>query len=127
MKKNIILKIILTIFLLTLISFICIQTVQGFDWKGQMTEFEGVQAGNSSNTVTGIMGALINIVSVIAAGIAIIMLIVMGVGYVTQGAEGKADFKKGLPTYIAGAVILFAASGILKLVQVFIDGNVNSI
>ena len=73
------------------------------------------------------MGAIINVASTIGAGVAIIMLVVIGIQYTTKGAEGKAEAKKDLTGYTIGAVILFGVSGILKLLQMFIDGNLNNI
>ena len=84
-------------------------------------------AGRAGNTVTGIMGALINLMSTIGAGVAIIMLVVIGIQYVTKGAEGKAEAKKDLNGYIIGAIIIFGVSGFLKLLQMFIDSNLNKI
>ena len=72
------------------------------------------------------MGAVINIVSIAGAGIAIIMLIWLAIRYVnTYHPADKAEIKKQLPVYITGAVILFAASSILKIIQMFVDTNIN--
>lgn len=84
-------------------------------------------AGRSGNTVRSVMGAAINIVSTVAAGVGIIMMVVLGVQYTSKGAEGKAEAKKDLTGYIIGAVLLFGASGLLKLIQMFIDANLNTI
>ena len=124
-KLNKFFKIILIIAILGIIGILLGQNVQA--WNANFSQFDNVPAGNSGNTVTNVMGAVINIVSVIAAGIAIIMFIWIGLSYIQAGPEGKADAKKELPSYITGAVILFASSGILKLLQMFIDSNVNSI
>ena len=72
------------------------------------------------------MRAVINIVSIAGAGIAIIMLIWLAIRYVnTYHPADKAEIKKQLPVYITGAVILFAASSILKIIQMFVDTNIN--
>jgi hypothetical protein len=124
MKKNKVLKIFFIIAIAGIISMLLCQCVQG--WTIDTEPFDNVSAGRTGNTVTKIVGALINIVSTISAGIAIIMLVIIGVTYVIKGPEGKAEVKKGLISYVVGAIILFAASGILKLLQVFIDGNINN-
>ena len=73
-----------------------------------------------------LLGAVINIVSIAGAGIAIIMLIWLAIRYVnTYHPADKAEIKKQLPVYITGAVILFAASSILKIIQMFVDTNIN--
>lgn len=121
--KNKILKL-----LIICILFIVFLTQTIFAWNPNWDLFDDDNfAGNASVAVTNVMGSAINIISVVGAGVAIIMLIVVGLKYITESPEGKAEVKKTLPNYITGAVILFAASGILKLVQMFIDANVNSI
>ena len=124
--KNKILKVLLIILILVVFSFIFENSIFAdgdFDFK----IFNGISAGRAGDTVTNVMGALVDIVAIIAAGVAIIMLIVIGVKYTTASASGKAEVKKDITGYVTGAVILFATSGILKLLQMFIDGNINII
>lgn len=125
MKINNILKIFVIIMILVMGSVVFCQVTEC--WTPDWGQFDNAEDGEAGNAVTNIMGAAINIISIVGAGIAIIMLIVIGIGYVTKSPEGKADAKKGLTSYIVGAVLLFATSGILKLVQMFIDENVNKI
>lgn len=94
---------------------------------GMMNAYKTPKTGNAVNTVTSVMGAVINMASIIGAGIAIIMLVVIGIQYVSKGAEGKAEAKKDLTGYVVGAIILFGISGILKILQMFVDGNLNNI
>ena len=125
MKKNKLKKIVLIIVTLCLASLIVASSVYG--WNADLDKFENKDGGRADKTASNIMGAIIHMTSVIAAGIAIIMLIVMGVKYITTGAKGKAELKKDIAGYVTGAIILFGTSGILKLVQMFIDGNLNNI
>lgn len=84
--------------------------------------------GNTSNAVYSVMGTVINIVSIAGAGIAVIMLIWLAIRYInTYHPTEKAEVKKQLPVYITGAVILFSASAILKIIQMFVEGNINNI
>ena len=102
----------------------------GWDVSGELDKISqkaGEGGGRAGNTVTNVMGAAINIVSTVAAGVAIIMLIVLGIQYTSKGAEGKAEAKKDLTGYIIGAVLLFGTSGLLKLIQMFIDANLNNV
>ena len=127
-RKNIMLKIIAIILLLLIFSFAFINN-NSFAWdletKLDAIEENSKSSGEAGNKVTKLMGATINIVSTIAAGIAIIMLTVIGIKYVSNSTEAKADAKKDLPGYVIGAVILFGVSGLLKLLQMFIDANLN--
>ena len=84
--------------------------------------------GNTSNAVYSVMGTVINIVSIAGAGIAVIMLIWLAIRYInTYHPTEKEEVKKQLPVYITGAVILFGASAILKIIQMFVEGNINNI
>ncbi len=121
MKKKIF-KIAIVMIILLLIGVF--MSSSSFGWNMNLNEFEKANAGRAGNKVTNIMGALINIVSTVGAGVAIIMLIVLGIKY-TGGPESKADAKKDLAGYIIGAVILFGVSGLLKLLQMFVDSNIN--
>ena len=122
--RNIILKIATIILLLLICNFIIINNTS-FAWdlesKLKPIDEASVSAGEAGNRVTKFMGATINIVSTIGAGISIIMLIVIGIKYVSNSAEAKADAKKDLPGYVIGAVILFGVTGLLKLLQTKIE------
>ena len=97
-----------------------------WDIEDKLEGFNNADAGQSGTTVEQVVGAVIKLVSTIGAGVAIIMLVVIGIQYVTKGAEGKAEAKKDLTGYIIGAVILFGVSGILRLLNMFIDANLNN-
>lgn len=128
MKKGMkILKFVFVILMLVIIGFSICNNALAWDIKTEMAGYNNASAGKAGKTVTNIMGALIKIVSIVGAGIAVIMLVVIGIQYVSKGAAGKAEAKKDLTGYIIGAVILFGVSGILTLLQMFIDGNLNNI
>lgn len=98
-----------------------------FAWEPDYNALEGQHAANAENKVYSVMGAVINIISVIGVGIAIVMLIWLGIRYVNMYTpEQKAEIKKQIPTYILGAVLIFSASALLKIIQVFVDGNINN-
>ena len=81
-------------------------------------------SSGASNAVTNIIGSIIYIARIIGAGVAIIMLIVLAIQYIAASPEGKAEIKKNSTIYIVGAIILFAASAILGIIQNFATGNV---
>lgn len=120
-----ILKVFVVVLLLLVVGLgICNNS---FAWDMDLSGYENAKAGRAGNTMTSVVGAIINLATTVGAGIAIIMLIVIGIQYVSKGAEGKAEAKKDLTGYIIGAVLLFGVSGILKLLQMFIDANLNDI
>ena len=73
-----------------------------------------------------ILQAILTIAQVIGVGVAVIMLIVLAIKYISAAPSDKAEIKKHMVVYIVGAVVLFAASGILEIIKRFaIMVNVN--
>ncbi len=89
-----------------------------FDGKGDKS--------GAKDSATNIIGAIINIVQVIGMGVAIIMLIVMAIKYISAAPSEKAEIKKGVTIYVVGAIVLFAASGILGIIKNFAVSNVKA-
>lgn len=127
MTKKKIFKIIIFIFVLLIIGMIISNNSFAWDIENDLTQYENADAGRAGNKITNIVGAVISLASTVGAGVAIIMLIVIGMKYVHANPAEKADAKKDLPGYVVGAVILFGVSGLLRLLQVFIDGNLNKV
>lgn len=78
---------------------------------------------NSSATKSAqnAVGAVITITRSVATGVAIIMLIVLAMKYMTAAPGDRADIKKHAVVYVVGAVVLFATSGILGIIANFAD------
>ena len=123
MKANKILKIVIVMLLLIVVGVAISNTASAAWVESTLTKVDQAASNDtkSGNTVIGVMGAIINVASTIGAGVAIIMLVVIGIQYTTKGAEGKAEAKKDLTGYTIGAVILFGVSGILKLLQITME------
>ena len=75
--------------------------------------------GNTAETAQKIAGAILAIVQVIGVSVAVIMLIVLAIKYISAAPNDKAEIKKHAVVYIVGAVVLFAASGILGIIRSF--------
>ena len=82
---------------------------------------DGSGAGDA---VTRIVGSLIFIIQIVAFAAAVIMLMFLGIKYITASPDGKAEIKKSSVQYVVGAIILFAATGILQIVRKFATGNI---
>ncbi len=91
-----------------------------------LNQFNGMtDSSGASTSVTKIIGALINIIQIIGSGVAIIMLIVLAIKYISAAPGDKADIKKHAVVYVVGAIVLFAATGILQIIKNF-STNVNA-
>ena len=53
------------------------------------------------------------------------MLIVLAIKYISAAPSDKAEIKKHAVVYVVGAIVLFAASGILQIIKNF-AGNVHA-
>ena len=141
MKLNKFAKIIVAIMMIMLITTFASQVVFAGDDPKQTTPTGTAKGYNPANANLGemfsaqdksgasqaagnIIGMIINIAQVIGTGVAIIMLIVLAIQYIAASPEGKAEIKKNSTIYIVGAIILFAASGLLGIIRKF---AVNSI
>lgn len=74
---------------------------------------------NAEKAVAGAANGILRIVQIIAMAVAIIMLIVLAIKYISSAPNDKAQIKQHAVVYVVGAVLLFGASGILGLVQNF--------
>lgn len=73
----------------------------------------------ASTSASNIIGAIINIAQVIGVGVAVIMLIVLAIKYISAAPSEKAEIKKTVVIYVTGAIVLFASSGILQIIKNF--------
>ena len=96
------------------------QVVFAADDGTSLTQFQGkTDSSGASSSAQNIIGALISIVQIIGTGVAIIMLIVLAIKYISAAPGDKADIKKHAVIYVVGAIVLFAATGILQIIKSF--------
>ena len=95
----------------------------GYAWGTQINTMAG-KPGNEAVTgaFTNISGAVITIARIICMGVAITMLVLVAIKYMTSAPGEKADIKKHAVIYVVGAVVMFASTGILGIIQKFAAG-----
>ena len=95
-------------------------TVFAYDWNSKInTQAGAADSSNVSSSVNNIAQAIITIVRVVCVGVAITMLVVLAIKYMVSAPGDRATIKKHAVVYIVGAVIMFASSGILGIIQSF--------
>lgn len=126
MKKNILLKLLITF--LMIFTFIClnIAEVQASAISNSLAgagEFiqNGVEEGKNHPTLDEtslqqLSDTLYNALLVIAIIVAVIIGLVIGIQFMTGSVAQKAKIKETLIPYIAGCVVIFGAFGIWKMV-----------
>ena len=79
----------------------------------------GQLKGNTgaATAVTHTANNVIGIVQVICYAAAVIMLVLVGVKFITASPEGKAEIKKSAIQYVIGAIIVFAAGALLGVIS----------
>ena len=95
----------------TILSAFCMVFATGPDIPS------GSKPGSGADEVTNITNMVIYVIQIIAFAAAVIMLIFVGIKFLTASPEGKAEIKKTAVIYLVGAILLFAATGILQIVR----------
>lgn len=70
----------------------------------------------SESGITNVGQKIVDIISTVGVVIAVIVLLVLGIKYMVGSASEKAEYKKTMIPYLVGAVIVFGASAIAKVV-----------
>ena len=107
--------------MVALLVVVCSATVYaGSTYSSMITTIDGKTDGSGAKTAaTNIVGAILDIAKIIAVGVALIMLVVLAIKYMSAAPGDKAEIKKHAVVYVVGAIILFAATGILGIVKNF--------
>lgn len=118
-SMKLIIAVLAMILTVSMVSMTVVNAV-GVDDSLDVTQFAGkTDKSGATGSVQNIIGALITIIQVVGSGVAIIMLIVLAIKYISAAPGDKAEIKKHAVVYVVGAVILFAATGILGIVKNF--------
>lgn len=115
MNKKV-LKIAFALLILLVVVFVTYVQASGF--VGSLEQ--NISGGSNSNlgkSINSFGGTIIGVIQVVGTGIGIIMLIYIAIKYMIAAPSEKAEFKKTATNFVIGAVVLFAASGILGLIK----------
>ena len=77
----------------------------------------GVQDGVSTDSITNITKTVLVAIRYTGSGIALIMLTYAFIKYMLSAASERAEIKINLIPFVVGAVVLFAASNIVTMLQ----------
>lgn len=118
--KKVIYILIIFIILITIFQI----NAEAYDWGAEITKQASSSGDDSVMTpVKNISGSVITIARIVCAGVAIIMLTVLAMKYMLSAPGDRATIKKHAVVYVVGAVIMFACTGILGIIQNF-AGNI---
>lgn len=74
-----------------------------------------------ATSVESAVGRILYIVQLICYAAAVILLIMLGIKFMTASPEGKAEVKKSAVIYVVGALLVFFAAVILQIIR---DSNI---
>ena len=125
MKLNIKRIIIIALMISLMITVVSV-TYAGTDGSFVVSNFKGnsVTSTTGGNAIKNIVSAVLGIVRTAGAAVAVVILMTIGAKYMIASAGDRADIKKYAVNYIIGAIILFGTSGILSIVQNFVNSSV---
>lgn len=80
-------------------------------------KLQGVVNPSGTTQLTAISGKIIGMIYVVATIVAISMLLIIGIKYITSSPDQKADLKARAVPYLIGAALIFGAANILKFIE----------
>ncbi len=111
MKIKGIMKIALVVLVIAMI-FSSISYADNFDFSA----INNQTAEDSIKTpINEAVGAVMGVIRIIATGVAIVMIAVVAMKYMMAAPGDRADMKKSSIQYVIGAIIVFGAANILKV------------
>lgn len=117
----------LIILFMSLIFNICISnaTYSGITKSLITTIQSNTDKTGAKDKVSTAITTIITIIRIVGVCIAIVMLLTIAMKYMTAAAGEKAEIKKSAVQYVVGAIVLFAAVGILGIINDF-AGNIQA-
>lgn len=126
MKNLRVLKVLLVVLVIAMCALTVTTSVYAdHDWSTDISTVDGLSGiDDLDNSAKTIVGAIISVMRIVATGIALIMIIAVAVKYMSAAPGDRADIKKHAVPFVIGAIVLFASSGILSIIQQFAS-NIN--
>ena len=110
-KKVKILKLILVIFLVTILVYGFVINVNALSPK----QYEDHKHTVNTGEIESIGQRIFRLVIVTGIFVSVIALAIMGIKYMIGSAEEKSEYKKTMLPYLIGAFFLFAASALAQI------------
>lgn len=119
MKKKIIVGLILIVMNILMINSF-VYSANAEDYINPIINANNSASLNSQegeNAIKKIIGIVLDVVKIVALGIAIIMLTYLAIKYMSAAPNERANIKTNMITFAIGAVLVFGAAEILTKVM----------
>lgn len=113
MNKTI--KILSTILSIILLVAMLSNVVMAVDPAAIAGQLSGTKT-TAASSVQKLGNQIIGIITTVGVVVAVVILLVLGIKYMMGSASEKAEYKKTMIPYLVGAVLIFGASAITKVV-----------
>lgn len=117
--KNKVLKISFVLILILLIVSLIASNVLAAVDIGGVTVDPKVSDTTVSKPITSISNIILGAIQIVGTAIAVGMLLILGIKYMSAAPDEKANIKQSMYIYIIGAVVLFAASNLVNIIYKF--------
>lgn len=81
-----------------------------------ISEMDTKKELSDTANITTVGGKITGIITTVGIVISVIVLLILGIKYMMGSASEKAEYKKTMIPYLVGAVLIFGASAIAKVV-----------
>ena len=126
MKKSLV-KVMAMLLLAVMVASLIVTSVLASGYDGLIEQINnGDDTSGAKTSVLNIVASILSITKVIGVGVAVIMLIVLAIKYISASPGDKADIKKHATVYVVGACVLFGSAGILQIIQKFVEANIKA-
>lgn len=115
MKKTVKLISILLFVAMISISLTTVVSASGIDAANLANQLKGNTSAVQGD-VMNIGNQIIGIITTVGVVVAVVILLVLGIKYMMGSASEKAEYKKTMIPYLVGAILIFGASAITKVV-----------
>lgn len=115
MKKTLKITGIILMAIMLLVLTSTISSASGIDASNLAGQLTGTTS-NAQSDVMNIGNQIIGIITTVGVVVAVVILLVLGIKYMMGSASEKAEYKKTMIPYLVGAILIFGASAITKVV-----------
>ena len=124
MKKKT-LKILTVVFIVSmmLVTFSTLvradATTTGKDTSTMLTDIQKNSSDAGTEQSAQLGGIIVGVVQTVGTIVAVVVVAVLGIKYMTGSTEEKAEYKKTMLPYFVGAIVLFLGVTIVRVIYSF--------
>ena len=119
MKKKT-LKILTVLFIVSIMLLSFSTIVRAADGtQGLLSGIDTNSKKESTTQAQQIGGMIVNVVQTVGTIVAVVIVAILGIKYMTGSTEEKAEYKKTMLPYFVGAIVLFLGVTIVRVIYSF--------